>query len=62
MVKKRASKYDVNLVFAEQKLTDMAQRSQQERSGSRQADTLLQLLEMYAKGQGNQEIHNPQHG
>ena len=23
---------------------------------------MLQLLEMYAQGQGNQEIHNPKHG
>lgn len=37
----------------------LEQRSQQERSWSRQTHTLLELLEMYAEGQGNQEIYDP---
>jgi hypothetical protein len=40
----------------------LEQRSQQERSWSRQTHTLLKLLEMYAEGQGNKEIYDPQHG
>lgn len=38
------------------------QRPQQERTRPREADSMLQLLEMYAQGQGNQEIHHSQHG
>lgn len=42
--------------------TEKEQRPQQEGSRPHQAHPLQQLLAMHAQGQGNQEIHHPQHG
>jgi hypothetical protein len=38
------------------------QRPKQERTWPRQAYSLLKLLAMHAQGQGNQTIHDSQHG